>query len=210
VPSSVEQEPADRVAAWIEAAHNGSPEALGLLLQQFRPYLLRLANSELDARLQAKGSGSDLVQDTFLEVQRIFDRFEGHSGRELLAWLHAILVNKAATFARQYRGTAKRRLDREVPLADESQAAAEPPARDPSPSSQLQRDEQAEALQLALQRLPPLYRQVIHWRQWEELPFDEIARRLNRSMDATRMLWWRAIERLQKEMAVSPSLTDGS
>jgi DNA-directed RNA polymerase specialized sigma24 family protein len=51
-----------------------------------------------------------------------------------------------------------------------------------------------------LERLPPDYLQVIQWRQWDELPFTEIARRLERSVDAARMLWWRAIERLQKEM----------
>lgn len=201
MPSSAEQETADRVAALIEAAHNGSQEALGLLLEQYRPYLLRLANSELDARLQAKGSGSDLVQETFLEVQRIFARFQGRSRGDLLAWLHTILLNKAATFSRKYRATSKRRINREVPFHGDNDALdSDPPATDPSPSSRLQRDEQAEALARALQRLPPDYRQVIQWRQWDELPFAEIARRLERSVDAARMLWWRAIERLQKEM----------
>jgi RNA polymerase sigma-70 factor (ECF subfamily) len=199
VPSSAEQDTADRVAVWIEAAHNGSQEALGLLLEQYRPYLLRLANSELDVRLQAKGSGSDLVQETFLEVQRIFARFQGTSPGDLMAWLHTILLNKAATFSRQYRATSKRRVDREVPLHREDDEP-DPPARDPSPSSRIQRDEQSEALARALQRLPAEYRQVIQWRQWDELPFAEIARRLERSVDAARMLWWRAIERLQKEM----------
>lgn len=202
MPSSAAEETADRVAALIVAAHQGSQDALGQLLEQYRPYLLRLANSELDARLQAKGSGSDLVQETFLEVQRIFDRFQGSSPRDLLAWLHTILLNKAATFTRQYRGTAKRHIERERSLPPvQATHGPELVAADASPSHQLLRDEQAEALTRALQRLPLEYRQVIHWRQWEELPFVEIARRLDRSVDAARMIWWRAIERLQKEMS---------
>ena len=34
MPSSTEQETADRVALWLDAARNGSHEALGLLLEQ--------------------------------------------------------------------------------------------------------------------------------------------------------------------------------
>jgi RNA polymerase sigma-70 factor (ECF subfamily) len=207
VPSSTHSETAADVRAWIEAAHNGSREALGRLLEQFRPYLLRLANSELDAQLQAKGSGSDLVQETFLEVQRIFGRFQGSTTADLLAWLHTILLNKVATFTRQYRATAKRRIAREVALdvagASDAQDACGLEAREPTPSHRVIHDEQAESLHRALERLPADYRQVIHWRQWEELSYEEIARRLNRSVDAARMLWWRAIERLQRELQPS-------
>jgi RNA polymerase sigma-70 factor, ECF subfamily len=201
VPTSAQQDSANHVAAWIEAAQNGSQEALGRLLERFRPYLLRLANSELDVKLQAKGSGSDLVQETFLEVQRIFGRFHGNSAADLIAWLHAILLNKVATFTRQYRATAKRRIALEVALDGEGAAAREPVDRAPTPSNRIIHDEQAEALTQAMDRLPAVYRQVIHWRQWDELSFDEIARRLDRSVDAARMVWWRAIERLQKEMS---------
>lgn len=75
--------PARRGEEWIRAARDGSLEALGRLLDNFRPYLLRLANAELDARLQAKLSGSDLVQKTFLEAQHLFERFHGNLAGDL-------------------------------------------------------------------------------------------------------------------------------
>ena len=207
MPSSVQQDSARRVADHIEAAHGGSQQALGWLLERYRHYLLRVARTKLHGRLQSKCSGADLVQETFLEAQRIFDRFQGASSRELLAWLQAILQNKLATFTRQYQQTGKRNIAREVSLdherSTEDTTSPEPVAAGPTPSSQIVLTEQIDSLRDALERLPEHYRQVIHWRQWEELPFEEIARRLDRSVDAARMLWWRAIDRLHKELEAS-------
>jgi RNA polymerase sigma-70 factor, ECF subfamily len=37
--------------------------------------------------LQAKGGGSDLVQETLLDAHKDFDRFTGRTEQEFLAWL---------------------------------------------------------------------------------------------------------------------------
>ena len=81
-----------------------------------RLYLLGVANRELSAPLQAKAGASDLVQEAFVEAQRIFSRFHGQSGSELLGWLRGILLNKIAHFHRKYNGTDKRQVSREVSL----------------------------------------------------------------------------------------------
>jgi RNA polymerase sigma factor (sigma-70 family) len=75
---------------------------------------------------------------------------------------------------------------------------AEPPARNGSPSSVLAAREQDHALGQALEQLPEHYRQVIHWRNYERLEFEDIGRRLGRSAEAARKLWGRAIEQLQR------------
>jgi RNA polymerase sigma-70 factor (ECF subfamily) len=56
-----------------------------------------------------------------------------------------------------------------------------------------------EAVQLAdrLSQLPADYRQVLMLRNLQSLPFEEVARQMDRSVGATRMLWLRAIERLR-------------
>jgi DNA-directed RNA polymerase specialized sigma24 family protein len=41
-----------------------------------------------------------------LEAYRDFERFQGHSEQEWLAWLRKILNHNAADFVRRYRGTA--------------------------------------------------------------------------------------------------------
>ena len=64
-------------------ARAGSREALGLALDQCRRYLQEIARQALGPDLRVKGGASDLVQETFLEAQQIFERFKGRSAAQL-------------------------------------------------------------------------------------------------------------------------------
>src|SRR6516165_4598279 len=100
----------EEAAQRLAAARSGSREALGQALEACRGYLHLLAQRELDPDLRAKGSASDLVQETFLEAQKDFGRFVGESEDELLAWLRQMLVHNLLNFTRRYRTTQKRKL----------------------------------------------------------------------------------------------------
>jgi RNA polymerase sigma-70 factor (ECF subfamily) len=200
-------EPAGDAARWLAAARAGSREALGQVLETFRGYLLLVAGRELDAELRAKGGASDLVQDTFLEAQRDFGCFHGNSADELRAWLRRLLLNNVANFTRQYRQRAKRQVSREVPLeagGSSHERGAGLAADILSPSGQVVAQEQAEALARAMERLPPDYRQVLALRHEQKLTFAQIGEQMQRSANAARMLWLRAVERLQKELGMAP------
>src|SRR4051794_35904655 len=67
------------LAARLAAARAGSNEALGQSLEPFRRYLLEVARQAVGPALRAKGGASDLVQETFLEAQQLFPRFDGKS-----------------------------------------------------------------------------------------------------------------------------------
>lgn len=190
---------ARQVEQWVQQARGGSTEALGLLLEACRPYLLLIANRQLQPEVQRKVGPSDLVQETFLKAQRHFERFQGATEDELLAWLRRILYNDLLNIVRHYTGTDKRRLGREVGLATEDSAG--PLANtlvDPalSPDSELIAREQAGEVRQALSQLDEDYRQVILWRNWENLSFEEIGQRLGRSAEAARKLWTRAVDEL--------------
>jgi RNA polymerase sigma-70 factor (ECF subfamily) len=185
----------DEAARWLAAARAGSGEALGQALEAYRGYLLLIAGRELDPELRTKGGASDLVQETFLEAQRDFAAFRGDNADELRAWLRRLLLNNLATFARRYRDTAKRQLGRELPL----QAGDTP-----SPSGLAMAREEAEALEKALAQLSEEHRQVILLRHQGQLSFEEIGARLGRSANAARMLWTRAVDRLQQLLDVPP------
>jgi RNA polymerase sigma-70 factor (ECF subfamily) len=183
----------------LRLARAGQGEALGRLLEEYRPYLLHIANAGLPDLLQAKLGGSDVVQETIVEALTCFANFHGQSLPELRGWLGTILKRRISNAADHYQGTAKRQAGREVPLASLGDSV-NVEAGQPSPSSPLRYEEEVEQVRQALDRLPELYRQVLVWRQWEDLPFAEIARRLDRTVDAARMLWWRALERFHEEM----------
>jgi RNA polymerase sigma-70 factor, ECF subfamily len=192
---------------WLAAAHAGSTEALGQALESCRDYLLLIAHQDLDLDLQAKGSPSDVVQETALEAVRDFAHFRGDEEAELRAWLRRLLLNNIADFKRRYRGTDKRQAARERPLEpDNSSGRPQREAAAPisSPSERAQEHEQADAVRRALARLPEDYRQVLVGRYEEEHSFEEIARQMQRSPNAVRKLWARALERLQQEMEARP------
>ncbi len=187
---------------WLSEARAGSNDALGRALDACRRYLLLIANQQLDPELQAKGGASDLVQLTFLEAQRDFVAFHGDSDEQLRAWLRRLLLNNVADFVRHYRGTDKRKLDREASLtfASGSQGTVDlaGPAR--TPSGEFMEQERLAQLQQAIARLPDDYRRVIVYRNQEDRSFDEIARLLDRSENAVRKLWFRAVEQLRQEL----------
>jgi RNA polymerase sigma-70 factor (ECF subfamily) len=194
-------ETAKDAAQLLAAARAGSQEGLGQALETCRRYLLLVAQRNLDPALQAKGGASDLVQETFLEAQRDFAQFQGTTEAELLAWLRQLLLNTLGNFARHYRDTAKRAVGREVALPGEgsSAGAGGVAGSGPTPSGLAMEQEQAQALQRALLRLPEEYRRAIQLRYQEGKSFEEIGQLLNRSADAARKLWTRAMERLRQE-----------
>jgi len=194
-------ESAQNSGEWLAAARTGSPDALGKALHACQNYLLLIAGQELAADLHAKAGASDLVHDTFLDAQRDFAQFHGTSEAELLAWLRQILVNNVAKFTRSFR-TRKREVNREVVLAaDDSAGSGAPPVRDPTqtPSTQAVEREQAQALRRTMDQLPDDYRRVLVLRYVEGRSFEEIGPLLNRSADAARKLFARAMQQLKME-----------
>jgi RNA polymerase sigma-70 factor (ECF subfamily) len=189
-------------AARLAAARAGSNEALGQSLEQFRRYLLEVARHAVGPALKSKGGASDLVQDTFLEAQRLFSRFDGASEAQLRAWLRCLLLHKAAKLGRRYGATAKRQLSREVPMGggDRAVRLSQIAGAAPTPSMAAVSAEQAQRLRAAIDQLPADYRLVITLRYSDGLAFDEVGRRTGRSADAARMLWARAVERLKHEL----------
>ncbi len=186
----------------LATAREGSDQALGDVLEACRAYLLSIAERELDGPLRAKGGASDLVQETFLEAHRDFPQFQGTTEGELLAWLRRMLLNNLNNFARHYKTTDKRRMQREVFLDPHaSEGSATPvPADTPTPSRQVMAEEQSKALLSALEGLPDDYRQVMQLRYLEGLTFEEVAEKMGRTNNAVRQLWVRAISRLQKDL----------
>ncbi len=183
-------------------ARDGDAAAQGQLLELYRNYLRLMARTLINQPLRIRLDASDLVQETFLTAHREFSGFLGSTEPELVAWLRQILVRSLADQVRQHR--AKRRdYRREEPmevLLDRSSLAIQAQLATPlsSPSAHSSKREQAVLLADALEKMPADYREVFLLRNLERIPFDEIARRMNRSSGAVRMLWARAIKKLSQ------------
>lgn len=183
---------------------NADDPRTGWLLRH-EPWLKLLARLEIDSRFQGKFSASDAVQQTLAAAWRDWGNCRAANDQQRLAWLRKILANQLGQLARQYTTAQRRDVRREISLeqslAESSQRLERFLAADQtSPSGAAAAHEEQALLAGVLERLPADYRDVLILRNIEELPFDEIAARLDRTSGAVRMLWVRALARLRDEL----------
>ncbi len=192
-------------------ARNGDTESLGQLLRNYFRYLNTLSVRNLDDRIRVRVSASDIVQETLLEAHRDFPRFIGTSLEEFTSWLRKILFNNLARAVESHLGTARRDVRKECSLDERRDDTSGPVARQmalpveghAAASAASRRVESLGRLEQAIRSLPPDYGQVIRLRHVEGLPFNAIAERLGRNPGATRMLWFRAVEKLKAVLFAS-------
>ena len=194
-----------RIERLIEDARAGDRDALGELLTNYRKYIIFLARTGLHHHMQAKADPSDVAQEVFLAAHNGIDDFQGQSAEQFAAWLRGILSNTLAMHVRRYLGTSKRdpRIEQQLTQSFasatgflKSQLAGDVT----SPSQRFARNEAFLQLAGALETLPEDYRQVIVLRHVEGLPFAEVARLMDRSVNSVEKLWVRGLAKLKSTM----------
>lgn len=190
-------------------ARQGKGESLGRLLEQYRGYLRLLLRLQIGRRLRAKVDDSDLIQETFLEAHRQFERFRGQSEGELVNWLREILAGSLARVIRYYYKTQRRDLRLEQELAAAFDASSQGMIKNlvapgSCASSAAVRREQSVLLADALEKLPDAYREVIILSHLEGLSFPEVARKMGRTLDSVKNLWARALAKLRRMLNAEP------
>ncbi|MEM9644397.1 MAG: sigma factor, partial [Planctomycetota bacterium] len=121
MPLSSSPSPSDDWTSTTElvvASKQGSNEALGRLLEQYRGYLLMLAHRYLSERLRRRVDPLDIVQVTYLEAKRDLGQFRGSTPAEFAGWLRGMLKNNVASAVTRHITTQKRSLGREVHLGN--------------------------------------------------------------------------------------------
>jgi RNA polymerase sigma-70 factor (ECF subfamily) len=174
----------------------------GCDLEPFRAYLLVLARSRLDPRLQSKLGASDVVQLTLLEAYQALGQFRGQTREQLGAWLRQILARNLANALRDFC-RERRDVGREQSLEDavrnsSSRVADWLAAEQSSPSEQAERHEQAARLAVALTQLPEPQREVVLLRHCHGWSLAQISRHVGRSAAAVAGLLHRGLQRVRE------------
>lgn len=165
--------------ALVAAAKNGNEEAFEILIERYRRRILAVALRFTRAREDAE----DIAQQSFQKAFVHLVEFEGRSS--FSTWLTRIAVNQALMLLR------RRSRQPEVPIDEDfidegSASRRQIPDSDPDPeASYLQREEER-MLYEALDKLRPVVRKAIELRELEELSTEETARRMGRSITATK------------------------
>jgi RNA polymerase sigma-70 factor (ECF subfamily) len=181
----------DDLPALLKEAKRGSQQALGTLLERHRAFLWAIANEEIAGESHVTFTASDLVQSAQLEAVRDLAAFRGSSEGEFRSWLRHILRNNVLDLRRAH--------GRRIPRASGEGARVEEQVEidDRSPSSQVSAGELGDKLRDAIAKLPPDERTVIEMHYFQSKTYAEIGAVINRTPEAVRKLWGRALLRLQ-------------
>ncbi|MCO6456510.1 MAG: sigma-70 family RNA polymerase sigma factor [Pirellulaceae bacterium] len=189
-------------------AREGDAEALGRLLNNYRPYLRVLAERELDSQVRVRADASDVVQQTCLEAYRDLAQFRGSVEAELVAWLRQILRHNVSQTLQQHVFAQRRSVDRErrIDPGDGSHDNLGPdlPASQSSPSRRVMLGEDAIRLSQALEGLPPDQRRAVRLRHLEGRTLAELAAELERSELAVAGLLKRGLRKLREILDEEP------
>jgi RNA polymerase sigma-70 factor (ECF subfamily) len=175
----------------LQRARDGSADALNLLYERSAGRLLGYIRARLGRELRARLESRDILQAALLKSVKQLGAFRGQDPRAFQAWLARIAEHEIRDRA-DHQHRLRRDAAREVALDEEAPV----PAITRSALSRILLDERARRLEAALDTLTPEHRQVILMRKFEELSFAEIGVRLERSEDAARMLFARAMTAL--------------
>ena len=132
----------------------------------------------LAARVGSRDDALELASEVFAEAWRRVPGLQWR-GRPVRAWLYRVAGNMAADELKR-RARLQALSGDELATADDLDAAGD-----------------RLALSGALRTLPPEHQLVVHLRLVEGLPFDDVARVMNRSVGACQMLMLRAARSLR-------------
>lgn len=192
----------DTVRVLIEDAREGDQIAKSDLAQQVQSYLSLMADRKLHQGVRRCVNPSDIVQQTLIRMVDGIENFRGQTTAEFYGWLNQIIRNESAKANRDLT-RQKRDLRRQRSLTDQesvSRKQQEPADGNPTPGANAISNERIEIFYDTLDQLPADYAEVIRLRNLEQLPFKEIAKKMDRSVDAVSKLWYRAVVRFQNEM----------
>jgi len=177
---------------FIEALREGTNEAYGRLLDEYRQKVFGTCISFVPNKEDAE----DIAQDVFVEVFNSISKFKGNS--KLSTWIYRISVNKSLEFIRK-KNTKKRfgfmqsLLGNDIPI-DRSSYFTE----FKHPGIQLENKEKNEILFAAINRLPEAQRIVYTLNKIDDLSYQEVSEVTKKSISSIESLLFRAKKNLQK------------
>lgn len=172
---------------------------------EHRPKLLKFVERNLGPRLKQKVDSEDILQEVYVSVMKggIERQPEGKS---TFSWLCKMAERRIIDSHRKYIQSQKRSATREVMIGT---GAAETNAAGlanllissiTSPSLAVSREQQQQRLEQALLTLKADEQEVIRLRFVENLPSKEIAKRVDKTDGAVRVMLTRIVKRLEEAL----------
>lgn len=186
----------------------GNAEGLAAVFSEYRERLRRIVRFRLDYRLAGRVSESDVLQETYLAAAKRLEHFSKQADMPAFLWLRLLVGQQLVDLNRQHLQAEMRDVRKEVafpaagPSAHTSIAiAAQLVGKMTAVSEIVARAERIERLELTLNQMDDMDREVIALRHFEELSNIETAKVLAIEPAAASKRYVRAMARLAELMS---------
>jgi RNA polymerase sigma-70 factor (ECF subfamily) len=172
----------------------GNREVFGILVRKYKDSLYDLACRILGNKQEAE----DVLQDAFVEAYRHLADFNHRS--KFSTWLYSIVLNRVRNRLRRNKTIRWYSLDASA-NQDEDSRVMEMPDEGPSVQSMTENKLFLEAIQKAASTLPLTYRSIFILHYMQNLPLQDIAKRLGRPTGTVKVYLHRARKLLYRRLS---------
>ena len=169
----------------VSQVREGNLDAYGELVRRYQGSVFGVCYRMLGGRQEAE----DLAQDAFLRGYERLETFD--LAYPFGPWIRRVAANLCLN-----------RLQRRQPVLlefdDEAGLRGAPPG--PSPESEAEKRQEAQAIRQAILELPPMYRAVIELRHFQEASYEEIAATLRLPLSDVKSHLYRARRTLSRRL----------
>jgi RNA polymerase sigma-70 factor (ECF subfamily) len=196
------QPDSDVTAALLDRTRGGEREAFGLLFARHRKVLRRVIDLRLERELRGRVDPSDVLQETQVDAYGRLDDYLRRRPMPFALWLRKTACERLIKLREQHREAARRSVEREVPLPDQTSLVLFQKlcATSNIPERRIARQELARKVRFALARLSDADREILLMRYLEDLSNGEIAQVLGLEPAAVAKRHGRALLRLEQAL----------
>ena len=187
-----------------DALRDGGVEVLTKFFERDRERLRLFIKHRTDERLLGRLDWDDVLQETFIVIQRRYLDYVGKPSVPLYVWMRAIAGQVLIDLHRKHFGMKKRSIEREVSMhrrlpvqSTSASLGSLLAASGTSPSNAAIRMEQLEQMKKNLDGMSEMDREILVLRHMEQLSNGEVAHVLGIDKSAATKRYMRALKRLR-------------
>ncbi|MGI9518803.1 MAG: sigma-70 family RNA polymerase sigma factor [Pirellulaceae bacterium] len=201
----------DREEKLTQRVREGDQRALAELFQRYRKRLERMVRMRMDSRLTSREDANDVLQEAFLDLSNRISSFAENPDLSAYVWIRLAVKDRVIAEHRKHIQAGKRDARREVSLnqvPDSNSSggglAAQLEQSETSVGGKVLKIEAQEILQVILQSMEEVDREIILMRTFEGLTNAEAAQALGLSPNGASSRYSRAMARLTREFNQFP------
>ena len=183
-------------AQYEAALRSGDDAAIGPLFELHRIRLIRMVQFRLDPRLVGRFDPEDVLQETFIEVEKRLDAYR-KDDKPFLVWVRLIAQQTMIDLYRKHLGAKMRAAGKEVSAPESGTMSGLFVGHITSPSKAMMREEIRTKIEGALHEMDEIDREVLMLRHFEDLSNKDAAVVLGIQENAASNRYVRALGRLK-------------